>query len=85
MCDSASGRRIIMKIPRERLLTESDGPFVSFEQNSVRPGDIGVLVRRIAELRGEPTTTLQDMIFTNFREIMRRVPGQASEESGVGS
>jgi len=85
MCDSASGRRIIEKIPRDRLLTESDGPFVSVGQNSVRPGDIGILVRRIAELRGEPSTTLQDMIFTNFREILRRVPGQPSDESGVGS
>ena len=85
MYDSASGRRIIIKIPRERLLTESDGPFVSVDHRPARPGDIGVLLKRIAELRGETETSLQNAIFTNFREITRRVPGRATEESGGGT
>src|SRR5688572_27935197 len=40
MISSVKGREIIKQIPRDRLLTESDGPFVKASGRPARPSDV---------------------------------------------
>ncbi len=40
MLDSANGRRLFELMPKERVLTESDGPFAQMEARSLTPWDV---------------------------------------------
>ena len=40
MIRSAKGRAVIQSIPHDRLLTESDGPFIEIKQRMIQPSDV---------------------------------------------
>ena len=40
---------LVMRIPRERVLTESDGPFAQLKGRSILPWEVGVAVDALAE------------------------------------
>lgn len=73
MCESDGGRRIVRAIPRDRLLTESDGPFVTASDRPFAPRDVEALVTRIADLREETPESIRDAILTNFHGVLRRL------------
>jgi TatD DNase family protein len=70
MMMSDKGRRIVSEIPRERLLTESDGPFVTIEDRRARPRDVAGVVRGLADLYGVEPGQAAETIYTNFRRIL---------------
>jgi TatD DNase family protein len=53
MATSASGQRLIQQIPVNRLLTESDGPFVEYQGKPCSPLNIPTVIRLIAKLKPE--------------------------------
>jgi TatD DNase family protein len=70
MIKSERGRSLILEIPRTRLLTESDGPFVEVESRGAIPSDVLIAVEGIAQLwRVEPTEAATT-ILTNFRTLV---------------
>ena len=50
MARSDGGRQLVAGMPRERVLTESDGPFVKCRGRPAVPADTGVVVRALADL-----------------------------------
>ncbi|MCY4007215.1 MAG: TatD family hydrolase [Rhodobacteraceae bacterium] len=44
------GRKLVSQMPRERVLTETDGPFAIFESHSLFPWDVAVAETGLAEL-----------------------------------
>ncbi len=71
MVKSKSGRKLITNIPLERILTESDGPFI-LENNRMPASPLGVknTVCNLAELMGKKVPEVREQIFINFRSIL---------------
>ena len=58
MLKSESGRRLLTTIPRDRLLTETDGPFTQQSGRPARPSDIPQIVAQLAQFLGMPCDEL---------------------------
>lgn len=71
MMDGKSGRSVVERIPRGKLLTESDGPFAQVKGNRAMPWDVVQAERTVAEVWGcdlqEATTMLSNNLNSLFR------------------
>lgn len=70
----AGGKRflsILDRIPRDRLLLETDGPFVSVGGRPAVPPDVQTVVDRIAEAWAEPTASVRSCLFDNLARVIR--------------
>ena len=70
MARSARGRRIMSEIPRERILTETDGPFATADGRPCRPSDIPRLVADLAAMWDEPTEVAREQIWANMAMLV---------------
>ncbi|WP_020179957.1 Qat anti-phage system TatD family nuclease QatD [Methylopila sp. M107] len=70
MLRSAKHRKLVAELPADRLLTETDGPFVRRADQPVRPRDVSGTVAALAELRGEPIDITASMIISNLRSLV---------------
>lgn len=70
MTNSESGRKIIRQIPIERLLLESDSPFVKMENKPFSPKDMRQIVNRISEIKNVDTEKLELELWNNFKKII---------------
>jgi TatD DNase family protein len=52
MLRSPSGLRVLAAVPSERILVETDGPYVRTDGRHVEPDDVPVVVRALAERWG---------------------------------
>jgi len=48
MITSINGKKLIKFLPIDRILTESDGPFINFRNSPITPKDISHTVQRVA-------------------------------------
>ncbi len=71
MLGSHRGRWLISLMPRERILTESDGPFVQIGSHSAMPWDVNQAEVGLAELWGLSMRATQDVLSTNFLRLTR--------------
>lgn len=74
MLASDKGRALISGLPLDRLLTETDGPFLQIENRAARPTDVTRCVGRLAELVSAPD--LPARLNANLRALLA--------SSGVG-
>jgi TatD DNase family protein len=70
MLASAKGRQLVAAIPRDRLLTESDGPFVTVEGRQACPRDIEGVISGLADLFRTGTAQMGQVIYDNFRGLL---------------
>lgn len=74
MARSEKGRQLVAEIPRDRVLTESDGPFVKCAGRPAVPADTAEVVSILAELwrcaGGDARETIED----NFLSLLRPGP-----------
>lgn len=71
MLASESGKRVMRGIPFDRLLTETDGPFVTRGDKPIEPGDVSRAVKMIAEFVGSPAEDVRSQIISNLRNLMQ--------------
>lgn len=74
MVSSRNGQDILSAIPRNRLLTESDGPFVQINGRSVNPSDISQTVKRLSVLYKSDAVIMKNQIYQNFRGLLTDKP-----------
>ena len=70
----ARGKRfshILDRVPRDRVLLETDGPFVSVGKRPALPHDTSCVVDRISQLWGVPMEEALARLFANFWRILR--------------
>ena len=72
MINSAKGREIVKQIPRDRLLTESDGPFVKANGRSARPSDMVRVIEGLSDIFGLERIQTASSIYENFRDILEQ-------------
>lgn len=70
MMVSAKGRELIAVLPPERVLTETDGPFVRVGQRPAEPRDVAQVLRFLAGAWGMDESVATTLIRENFRSIL---------------
>lgn len=69
MLRSQNGRRLVAAVPRERILTESDGPFVTVDTGPATPASVDFVVAGLAALWETEKLSAQSQTYDNFLAI----------------
>ncbi|QDT27861.1 putative deoxyribonuclease YcfH [Gimesia panareensis] len=69
MTRSAKGKYLIDRIPRDRVLTESDGPYVKVGRNPAVPSDVIDVLVHLAELWKQDVADVEAKIEANFSRL----------------
>jgi len=70
MLRSPKHRQLVAGLPIDRLLTETDGPFVEIEGSPVRPISVSGTVRELAATLGIESVVLGKTIISNLRTLV---------------
>jgi TatD DNase family protein len=70
MLNSESGRKIISNIPDNRILIETDSPFISINGHTYRPSEIGKIVEGIGLIKNFGVDVIQNLLWNNFKTII---------------
>jgi TatD DNase family protein len=71
MTRSARGKSLIIDLPIDRILTETDGPFTTNLGRPSQPSDVIVTVKEIAKLRGTDSLAIAIAIRSNLSHLLR--------------
>lgn len=71
MLSSEKGRALVAGLPVDRLLTETDGPFLQIEGRSARPRDVTRCVAQLSETLAAPA--LPTRLNANLKELLAAV------------
>lgn len=82
MIKSEKGQRLIKGLPIDRVLTESDGPFVSMGGRRAVPADVREVIKFLAAAHGRTIDDVDAVIAVNFK---RAGGEQSSSPSTVRS
>jgi TatD DNase family protein len=63
-------RELVMALPLDRLLTETDGPFIQREGRAIKPADITSTVNELARVRGLDAAEMVESVRTNLRTLL---------------
>ncbi len=72
MCKSKKGLSLIEKIPKNRLLPESDGPFVAVNGKSLYPWEAIWITKKLSSLWNVNVTEVERMFITNLESLLNR-------------
>jgi TatD DNase family protein len=70
MLSTAKGLDLVSRIPHERLLTETDGPFAQVDGRNALPWDVQQVVVRLATLWNMPLGEVEQKIHLNLRHLV---------------
>ena len=70
MLRSPNGHRLLQEIPEDRLLTETDGPFVQRDGEPIEPGDVAHAVDQIADMKRTSPADIRRQILNNLRALL---------------
>jgi TatD DNase family protein len=70
MLISKNGRNIIQATPLDRILTETDGPFIKVDGRDIRPTDIKFTEQKLAELLVLSPQDVTNKIRQNLRDLL---------------
>ncbi|MEJ8802134.1 TatD family hydrolase [Pontibacter sp. H249] len=70
MIKSKSGQEIIKRIPKENILTESDGPFITLDGAPTKPRDVEAVLIYLSALWKIPINAVNDVIQKNFFSLV---------------
>lgn len=71
MLASATGERVMREIPIDRVLTETDGPFLARGDTPIEPGDVGRAVAMVASSVGSSVEDVRLQILSNLKRLVR--------------
>jgi TatD DNase family protein len=70
MLAGSKGRELAMRMPRERVLTESDGPFAQFEGVPVLPWQVEIASKALSKIWSVPLNEVQEILIRNLRSLL---------------
>lgn len=70
MLRSAKNRELVEQLPADRLLTETDGPFVLVSGTAIRPVAVSDTVAQLAELRSVDPEEMRSQILRNLAVVV---------------
>ena len=72
MLKTPHGRRLVAGLPIERLLTETDGPFVQLGARPIRPTDLEGVISELAEVKNTSVTGLSERVVQKLKSLVSR-------------
>jgi TatD DNase family protein len=69
MLGSEKGRALAALMPRDRVLTETDGPFALLDGRAALPWDAERAIAALADIWGQPTAYVSERIGDNLRRL----------------
>lgn len=79
MIRSDRGQRLIRAMPGDRVLTESDGPFVAIRGRSESPSGVRGTLTGLARIWGVDVAEAQERVLQNFQRLLQALPRTASQ------
>jgi len=70
MFRSERGRSIVSRIPPERVLTESDGPFVRVGNRQIVPADVRIVEKALSDVWRTEVGLVRRTIMQNFQRLI---------------
>jgi len=70
MIRAEKGRQLIARIPQERVLTETDGPFVLLGEVPAEPASVATVLTYLAQAWGMSLPEVTAQIKTNFSQLL---------------
>ncbi len=70
MLNSDSGKRIINMIPLDRMLVESDAPFIKIQDRFFKPTDLIEITRSLSNLHNTSIENVSSILWSNFKHII---------------
>lgn len=70
MLVSDKGRDLARRMPRDRLLTESDGPFAQVDGRPAVPWDVARALDGLGDLWASPASDVGAVVIDNFRTLL---------------
>jgi TatD DNase family protein len=70
MLKGERGRALVARMPHERVLTESDGPFAQIDGASVLPWQVHLALDELSGLWSLPCETVDEMLLVNLRKLV---------------
>jgi TatD DNase family protein len=70
MMKSKNGVGLLSAMPKERVLTETDGPFVQVDERPARPGDVATVVDAISSLWKVTLAEAKATVSLNFDSLL---------------
>ena len=77
MLKSKRGRRLTSLMPRDRIVTETDGPFAKVNSRQLEPTDSWLAVEQLASVWQTDTQTTVEKLKSNLRGLLQRVPDRS--------
>ena len=71
MLAGEKGRALAAQMPRDRILTETDGPFAQLDGRAAFPWDAELAIVALAKLWDEPVPQVQAQITINLRHLAK--------------
>lgn len=81
MLRSEKGRKVIAAIPRDRALTESDGPFAKARGHAAGPSDMRWLTSELARLWGMTPEDARQQVYDNLSQLYAETVGKSVTET----
>ena len=75
MVRSRRSRRLIQEIPLDRMLTESDGPFVQLDGQPARPSSVLEVLTEISGILGTDPAEVREGVLANLKDLWKAIPG----------
>ena len=69
MLAGEKGRVLAARMPRDRVLTETDGPFAQLDGRAALPWDAEQAITSLAEVWGQPVPEARARISDNLRRL----------------
>jgi TatD DNase family protein len=73
MITSENGKKIISEIPKNKILTETDSPYVQFMGGAARPENVIVVLKYLSVLYNEPLPIVENRVYNNFSELINKI------------
>ncbi len=76
MIKSKNGQKIIERIRPDRIITETDGPYVKIQGNPAQPGDVNLVISYLKEVWNIPIEEVKLKIRKNLDGIIQHIKGR---------
>lgn len=73
MLSSDRGRSLVSLIPKERILTETDGPFVMNGNQPIQPGSVMPVINKLGSIWKESHNVVTEQIFENLKSLLKTI------------
>lgn len=73
MIKSKIGKKIISEIPLDKILTETDSPYVYIDNKISKPSDVKFVIDYLSNYYNLSVDIIEDKIYSNFRNLINNI------------